>query len=268
MHTLLGDLRGNIPSFIHISDWQAAKSTFMPSICSCRKPEPSTSCRSWLRRLCPAFMCCTKPGPSSSRVPSRTSMLIQRLFGANRPSSDRSTGIICDQTISLSRLRWHRPVRITPKASAEFSAVKDREVRQDAGRSSRTNNFSLPAGHHLRAAESNPVSRWQVELFGESSPGGIKQHLRIKQFYGTSENAVEDADLQIAVSVYAPRRHRQEAPRQRMDASLYTLLQILSVTLGEKMPKVFTSSTCGRRKSDAGGALQTANQLKGLFVSA
>ena len=78
-----------------------------------------------------------------------------------------------------------------------------------------TNNFSLPA-----ATIQKPL-RWNK---------WIKQHLRIKQFYGTSENAVK-TQIWIAVSVYVL-RHR-EAP---LDASLYTLLQILSVTLFEKMP--------------------------------
>ena len=71
--------------------------------------------------------------------------------------------------------------------------------------------------------------------------GTIKQHLRIKQFYGTSENVGEDADLDCRLGL-RPRRHRQEAPRP---ASLYTLLQILSVTLFEKMP---IHQACGRRK--------------------
>ena len=71
----------------------------------------------------------------------------------------------------------------------------------------------------------------------------IKQHLRIKQFYGTSENAVK-TQIWIAVSVYVLVAIVKK--RLDLDASLYTLLQILSVTLFEKMRH--TSSTCGRRK--------------------
>src|SRR5580693_3087109 len=67
-----------------------------------------------------------------------------------------------------------------------------------------TNNFDLPA-LTIAALYKN---RWQVELFFK----WIKQHLRIKQFYGTSENAVK-TQIWIAVSVYCPGRHRQEAPR-------------------------------------------------------
>ena len=173
MHTLL-DLRGNIPSFIHISDGRSAGpwrscTTFMPSICSCRKPEPSTS---WIvaTSTLPAFMCCTKPGPSSSRIRFKD------------PESGKTLVFI-------------------------------------------TNNFSLPAATICALYK----SRWQVELFFK----WIKQHLRIKQFYGTSENAVK-TQIWIAVSVYVLVAIVKK--RLDLDASLYTLLQILSVTLFEKMP--------------------------------
>ena len=85
-------------------------------------------------------------------------------------------------------------------------------------------------------------SRWQVELFFK----WIKQHLRIKQFYGTSENAVK-TQIWIAVSVYVLVAIVKK--RLDLDASLYTLLQILSVTLFEHLREnAHTSSTCGRRK--------------------
>ena len=88
-----------------------------------------------------------------------------------------------------------------------------------------TNNFSLPAATICALYK----SRWQVELFFK----WIKQHLRIKQFYGTSENAVK-TQIWIAVSVYVLVAIVKK--RLDLDASLYTLLQILSVTLFEKMP--------------------------------
>ena len=88
-----------------------------------------------------------------------------------------------------------------------------------------TNNFSLPAATICALYK----SRWQVELFFK----WIKQHLRIKQFYGTSENAVK-TQIWIAVSVLRPVAIVKK--RLDLDASLYTLLQILSVTLFEKMP--------------------------------
>ena len=90
-----------------------------------------------------------------------------------------------------------------------------------------TNNFSLPAATICALYK----SRWQVELFFK----WIKQHLRIKQFYGTSENAVK-TQIWIAVSVYVLVAIVKK--RLDLDASLYTLLQILSVTLFEKCPYI------------------------------
>ena len=88
-----------------------------------------------------------------------------------------------------------------------------------------TNNFTLPALTIARLYK----CRWQVELFFK----WIKQHLRIKRFFGTSENAVK-TQIWIAVSVYVLVAIIKK--KLQLDASLYTLLQILSVTLFEKMP--------------------------------
>ena len=133
--------------------------------------------------------------------------------------TDRSTGIICDQTISWTA---STPVRITPN----FCGASASRTPSPARRwSSSHNNFSLPAATICALYK----SRWQVELFFK----WIKQHLRIKQFYGTSENAVK-TQIWIAVSVYVLVAIVKK--RLDLDASLYTLLQILSVTLFEKMP--------------------------------
>jgi hypothetical protein len=88
-----------------------------------------------------------------------------------------------------------------------------------------TNQFGLPAATICALYK----SRWQVELFFK----WIKQHLRIKRFFGTSENAVK-TQIWIAVPVYVLVAIVKK--RLNLDASLYTLLQILSVTLFEKMP--------------------------------
>ena len=88
-----------------------------------------------------------------------------------------------------------------------------------------TNQFALPAATICTLYK----SRWQVELFFK----WIKQHLRIKKFYGTSDNAVK-TQIWIAVSVYVLVAIVKK--RLALDASLYTLLQVLSVTLFEKMP--------------------------------
>ena len=158
--------------------------------------------------------------------------------------TDRSTGIICDQTISLDGIYTSRdyPERL-------------RRIRfKDPGSGKTlvfiTNNVALPAATICALYK----SRWQVELFFK----WIKQHLRIKQFYGTSENAVK-TQIWIAVSVYVLVAIVKK--RLDLDASLYTLLQILSLTLFEKMP-LHHALALGETKSDN---LATSNQLS-LFA--
>ena len=132
--------------------------------------------------------------------------------------TDRTTGIICDQTIALNGYysQQHYPDHL-------------RRIRFRDADGSKTlvflsNQFAFPAttiGALYKA-------RWEVELFFK----WVKQHLRIKRFYGTSENAVK-SQIWIAVSVYVLVAIVKK--RLNLDASLYTLLQILSLTLFEKM---------------------------------
>jgi hypothetical protein len=139
---------------------------------------------------------------------------------------DRSTGLVCDQTIALdgfyTRKDYPDPLR---------------RIRFKDSSSGKTlvflsNQFDLPALTICALYK----SRWQVELFFKpvlsSVEGWIKQHLRIKQFYGTSENAVK-TQIWIAISVYVLVAIVKK--RLKLEASLYTLLQILSVTLFEKI---------------------------------
>ncbi len=132
---------------------------------------------------------------------------------------DKSTGVRSDQTVILT-------------ASASAKAYPDalrRVSYVDAETNKRlkflTNNFALPAVTIAQIYK----SRWQVELFFK----WIKQHLRIKKFYGTSENAVK-TQIWIAVSVYVLVAIVRK--RLGLEASLYQILQILSVTLFEKTP--------------------------------
>ncbi len=154
---------------------------------------------------------------------------------------DRSTGLICDQTILLEG----------PKTSTLYPEPLRRIRVQDPETKKRitllTNHFDLSAttvGELYRR-------RWQVELFFK----WIKQHLRIKAFYGTSDNAVK-TQIWIAVSVYV----LVAIVRKRLgiERDLYTLLQILSVTLLERT-ELFPSLSTDRRAS-----LETtsANQLQ------
>jgi len=127
--------------------------------------------------------------------------------------------LICDQTVVLtgfySRKGFDAPLR----------RIRFKDPETDKTMIFLTNNFALPA---LTIAELYRC-RWQVELFFK----WIKQHLRIKAFFGTSENAVK-SQIWIAVSVYVLVAIVKK--RLDLDASLYTLLQILSVTLFERMP--------------------------------
>ena len=132
---------------------------------------------------------------------------------------DKTTGVQCDQTIALL---WFY--------SAKGYPDQLRRIRYwDAQREKRlvflTNNFSLPAP----AVADLYRCRWQVELFFK----WIKQHLRIKAFYGTSQNAVK-TQVWTAVSSYLLVAIMRK--RLKLDANLYTIFQILSVSLFEKTP--------------------------------
>jgi len=211
LHTLL-DLRGNIPSFIHISDGKMHDVKALDLLI----PEPGAIyvmdrgyvdfARLYALHLTGAFFVTrAKSNLDAHRVYSTT--------------TDRTTGIVCDQTIALDG----------------YYAKKDypqqlRRIRFNDPETSKTlvfltNNFTLPSPT-ICALYKN---RWQVELFFK----WIKQHLRIKRFYGTSENAVK-SQIWIAVSVYVLVAIIKK--QLNLDASLYTLLQILSVTLFEKIP--------------------------------
>jgi transposase len=132
---------------------------------------------------------------------------------------DRTTGLICDQTIALDGFyaKQHYPEQL-------------RRIRfndPDTGKTLvfLTNQFNLPALTICTLYK----NRWSVELFFK----WVKQHLRIKRFYGTSENAVR-SQIWIAVSVYVLIAIIKK--RLNLEPSLYTLLQVLSVTVFEKMP--------------------------------
>ena len=141
---------------------------------------------------------------------------------------DKSTGLRCDQTIVLTGTKTQKRYPEKIRRIKYFDAGTDKRF------SFLTNNFVAPAFVISELYR----CRWQVELFFK----WIKQHLRIKSFYGTSANAVK-TQIWIAVSVYVlvaivKKRLRLD------DLSLYTILQILSVTLFEKtsLLQVLTSS--------------------------
>jgi len=158
---------------------------------------------------------------------------------------DRDTGLICDQTIALNGFyaAKHYP--------AYLRRIRYRDPETAKNLVFLTNHTLLPALTICALYK----SRWQVELFFK----WVKQHLRIKRFYGTSENAVK-TQVWIAVSVYVLVAIIKK--ELQLNASLHTLLQILSLTLFEKMP---LQQALAESDSDP-HTLDSANQLT-LFDS-
>jgi hypothetical protein len=158
--------------------------------------------------------------------------------------TDRTAGIICDQRISLDGFYTRQDY------PAQLRRVRFNDPETGKTLIFITNQMTLPA-MTICALYKN---RWQVELFFK----WIKQHLRIKRFFGTSENAVK-TQIWIAVSVYVLVAIIKK--KLQLDASLYTLLQILSVTLFEKMP--IQQAFLGNANRNTEGA--ACNQLN-LFM--
>ena len=211
LHTLL-DLRGAIPAFIHISDGKLHDVNVL-DILPVEAGAFYVMDRGYVdfERLYAIHQ-----AGAFFVTRAKVGMDARRVYSAPR---DRTSGVICDQRIMLNgyysakKYPEHlRRIRFTDPQSGKTLVFL-------------TNNTALPA---LTIAALYK-SRWQVELFFK----WIKQHLRIKKFYGTSENAVK-SQIWIAVSVYVLVAIVKK--RLNLDASLYTLLQIFSLTLFEKMP--------------------------------
>ena len=216
MHTLL-DLRGKtprfaLPSFIHISDGKLGDIKAL-DILVLEAGAIYVMDRGYLdfTRL---YTMHRAQAFFVTRAKSNTRL--KRVYSA---VVDRNAGIICDQTVAL-----------TGTASRKDYPEHLRRIRYKNPETGKTlifltNNFILPAATICALYK----ARWQVELFFK----WIKQHLCIKKFYGNSENAVK-SQIWIAVSVYVLVAIVKK--RLNLDASLYTLLQIFSLTLFEKMP--------------------------------
>ncbi len=211
MHTLL-DLRGNIPAFVHITDGKVHDVNVLDQIV----PEAGAFYvmdrgyidfeRLFVLTLSAAFFV----------VRTKSNVLLQRRY--SHPV-DKSTGVRSDQTVILSSFESASVYPDPLRRVSYFDAETGKRLKF------LTNNFTLPA---LTIAAIYK-QRWQVELFFK----WIKQHLRIKAFYGTSENAVK-TQIWIAVSVYVLVAIVRK--RLGLEASLYQILQIFSLTLFEKTP--------------------------------
>jgi transposase len=211
MHTLL-DLHGNIPTFISITDGKVHDVNILDEIL----PEAGAFYvmdrayidfeRLYWFTLSSAFFV----------VRTKANVVLQRRY--SRPV-DKSVGLRSDHTVVLTAIESAKVYPDTLRRVSYFDAETNQRLRF------LTNNFALPALTITQIYK----CRWQVELFFK----WIKQHLRIKAFFGTSENAVK-TQIWIAVSVYVLVAIVRK--RLRLDASLYQILQILSLTLFEKTP--------------------------------
>ena len=210
LHTLI-DLRGNIPSFIHISDGKLHDVNVLDQLL------PEAGAFYIMDRGYLDFERLHRLHSAGAFFVTRAKSNLKAKRRYSRPV-DRSTGLICDQTITLtvyySKVGYCEPLRRIRLKTAEGKTLVFL-----------TNNFELPA---LTIAELYRC-RWQVELFFK----WIKQHLRIKAFFGTSENAVK-TQVWIAVSVYVLVAIVRK--RLALSASLYQTLQILSLTMFETTP--------------------------------
>jgi hypothetical protein len=210
MHTLL-DLRGNIPSFVSITDAKLHDVNILDELL----PEPGSSYvmdRAYLdfERLFRMHR-----GLAFFILRAKANTRLRRLYSA---PVDKSTGVICDQTV--------RPV--VAKSATAFPEKLRRIKYYDSETGKRltflTNHFELDA----RTIADLYKCRWQVELFFK----WIKQHLRIKSFFGISESAVK-TQIWTAISVYVLVAIMKK--RLKLEQSRYTILQILSITLFEKI---------------------------------
>jgi transposase len=210
LHALL-DLHGNIPSFIEITDGKVHDVNILDEII----PEPGSYyimdrayidfTRLYTLNLENAFFI----------IRAKSNFKFRRLY--SHPI-DKSTGLRCDQTIVTTG------TNTKDKYPDKFRRIRFYDSENDKYFVFLTNNFVLPA---LTIADLYNC-RWQIEIFFK----WIKQHLKIKRFYGTSENAVK-TQIWIAVSVYVLVAIIKK--QLKIDITLYTFLQILSVTLFEKV---------------------------------
>jgi IS4 transposase len=240
LHTLL-DLRGNIPTFIHISDGKLHDVNVLDILL----PEPGAFyimdrgyvdfARLSILHTAGAFF--VLRAKSNTRYHRRYS----------RPV-DNATGLRCDQTIVLTGVKtathYPQPLR----------RIKYHDHQTGHTFNFLTNNFVIPA----QTVADLYRSRWQVELFFK----WIKQHLRIKSFFGTSENAVK-TQIWVAISVYV----LVAIIKKRLDLTtdLYTILQVLSLTLFEKTPlkQVLTGGMHTTEDGDMPNQLNLFDNLTG-----
>jgi len=240
LHTLL-DLRGNIPTFIHISDGKLHDVNVLDIL----QPEPEAFyivdrgyvdfVRLFALNMAGAFFV----------IRAKSNTLYRRRYSH---SVNKTGGVKCDQTIVLTGTNtatgYPRPLR----------RVKYHDAQTGKTFNFLTNNFTIPA----QTVADLYRKRWQVELFFK----WIKQHLRIKSFFGTSENAVK-SQIWIAISVYVLVAIIKK--RLNLKSDLYTILQVLSLTLFEKtsLKQILTGNESMEEIPEMRNQLNLFNNLTG-----
>ncbi len=249
LHTLL-DLRGNIPTFLHISDGKLHDVNVLDILL----PDPGAFyimdrgyvdfARLSILHMAGAFFV----------IRAKSNTQYRRRY--SRPV-DRSTGLRCDQTIVLTGVKtattYPQPLR------------RIRYYDQQTGKTFNflTNNFAIPAQTVADLYRSRwPVESLKVERQVELFFKWIKQHLRIKSFFGTSENAVK-TQIWVAISVYVLVAIIKK--RLHIKTDLYTILQVLSLTLFEKTPlkQVLTGGMNTTEDGDMPNQLNLFDNLTG-----
>ena len=210
LHTLL-DLRGNIPTFIHISEGKVDEVNILDELL----PEAGAIYVMDRGYLDFYRLHDLTEAAAFFVIRAKSNLACKRLYSGN---VDRSSGLLCDQTIKL-----------TGSTSSKYYPEKLRRIKVRDVETGKvivllTNNFKLPAATIAQLYR----CRWQIELFFK----WIKQNLRIKAFYGTSENAVK-TQIWIAVTVYLLVAIMKK--RLQIETSLYTILQVLSVSSFERI---------------------------------
>lgn len=211
LHTLL-DVRGSIPSFIHISDGKTHEVNVLDAL----TPEPGAFYLMDRGYMDFARLHALHEAGSFFLIRAKRGLRFKRRYSHR---VDRlNTKVLCDQTVTLE---------VFYSKQGYPTALRRVVIRDDEGKriTFLTNNTALPpetVGELYRL-------RWQVELFFK----WIKQHLRIKAFFGTSENAVK-TQIWIAVATYVLIAIVKK--RAMLPHSLYELLQILSLTMFETTP--------------------------------
>jgi hypothetical protein len=211
LHTLL-DLRGNIPTFIYISDGTVHDVNILDAL----PIEPGAFYVMDRGYLDYARLNAISLAAGFFVTRSKSNLRCRRIYSHQ---IDHATGLRYDQTIMLTGFYSRKDY------PSKLRRIKYYDADTDKTLIFLTNNFALPA---LTIAQLYRC-RWQVELFFK----WIKQNLRIKSFYGTSENAVK-TQIWIAISIYVLVAILKK--RLNIPASLYTILQILSVSVFERSP--------------------------------